>query len=244
MKKKQKEKNGKLLDYSKCSDELKRKLDETRAKEWAKWKEFGASVVIDSKQLKELLDEGHQVIPTQWVELDKNYNKRLVDPTVEEKLKSRLVVRGDLEKGDPRSDSPTASLEAQNMVFSFAVSLLPMICGGATLSGGGAKPSGVLEAGDGRLRGRDARFPQPAAQRRGLRRVEAVHAQRLRGVRAPEIAAAVRKEAALPQHVPAGRPREGPAAVALVVGVEGVRGVDVGVGWSLSAPEDCGKSSR
>ena len=122
VKKKQKEKNGKLLDYSKCSDELKRKLDETRAKEWAKWKEFGASVVIDSKQLKELLDEGHQVIPTQWVELDKNYNKRMVDPTVEEKLKSRLAVRGDLEKADPRSDSPTASLEAQNMVFSFAAS--------------------------------------------------------------------------------------------------------------------------
>ena len=120
VKKKQKEKNGKLLDYAKCSDELKRKLDETRAKEWSKWKEFGASVVIDSKQLQELLDEGHQVIPAQWVELDKNYSKRLVDPTVEEKLKSRLVVRGNLEKGDPRSDSPTASLEAQNMVFSFA----------------------------------------------------------------------------------------------------------------------------
>ena len=62
VKKKQKEKNGKLLDYAKCSDELKRKLDETRAKEWSKWKEFGASVVIDSKQLQELLDEGHQVI--------------------------------------------------------------------------------------------------------------------------------------------------------------------------------------
>ena len=121
-KKKQKEKNGKLLDYAKCSDELKRKLDETRAKEWSKWKEFGASVVIDSKQLQELLGEGHQVIPTQWVELDKNYSKRLVNPTVEEKLKSRLVVRGDLEKGDPRSDSPRASLEAQNMVFSFAAS--------------------------------------------------------------------------------------------------------------------------
>ena len=32
VKKRQKEKNGKLLDYSKCSDELKRKLDATRAK--------------------------------------------------------------------------------------------------------------------------------------------------------------------------------------------------------------------
>ena len=41
---------------------------------------------------------------------------------MEAKYKSRLVVRGDLEQGDPRSDSPTASIEAQNLVFSFAAS--------------------------------------------------------------------------------------------------------------------------
>ena len=50
----------------------------------------------------------------------------------------------------------------------------------------------------------------------------------------PEIAAAVRKEAALPQHVP-GRPGEGLPAVALVVRLEGLRGVDVGVGHRLVA---------
>ena len=77
---------------------------------------------MDDAQYDELIREGHQVIPTQWVELDKNHNKRLLDPTVEPNYKSRLVVRGDLEKGDPRSDSPTASIEAQNLVFSFAAS--------------------------------------------------------------------------------------------------------------------------
>ena len=34
------------------------------------------------------------------------------------------MVRGCLEEGDPRSDSPTADLEAQNMIFSFAASSL------------------------------------------------------------------------------------------------------------------------
>ena len=77
---------------------------------------------MDDAQYDELIREGHQVIPTQWVELEKNHNKRLLDPTVEPNYKSRLVVRGDLEQGDPRSDSPTASIEAQNLVFSFAAS--------------------------------------------------------------------------------------------------------------------------
>ena len=77
-----------------------------------------------------------------------------------------------------------------------------------------------------------AEMPDSAAQRRRLRRVEAVHTQRLHGVHAPKVAAAVREEAALSQHVP-GRPREGLAAVALVVGLEGLRGVDVGVGHRL-----------
>ena len=60
------------------------------------------------------------MIPTQLVDLDKNHSKRLLDPTAEAKYKSRLVLRSDLEKGDPRSDSPTAGIEAQNFVFSFA----------------------------------------------------------------------------------------------------------------------------
>ena len=52
----------------------------------------------------------------------------MLDPTVPPKYKSRLVVRGDLEEGDPRSDSPTADLEAQNMIFSFAASRKLEVC--------------------------------------------------------------------------------------------------------------------
>ena len=117
--KKQKEKHGKILMYHK---DAQKELDKSRAKEWAKWQDFSAAIILDDAQYDELIREGHQVIPTQWVELDKNHNKRLLDPTVEPNYKSRLVVRGDLEKGDPRSDSPTASIEAQNSVFSFAAS--------------------------------------------------------------------------------------------------------------------------
>ncbi|CAE7211787.1 RE1 [Symbiodinium sp. CCMP2592] len=120
--KKQKEKHGKILMYHKCPEDVQKELDKSRAKEWAKWQDFSAAIILDDAQYDELIREGHQVIPTQWVELDKNHNKRLLDPTVEANYKSRLVVRGDLEKGDPRSDSPTASIEAQNLVFSFAAS--------------------------------------------------------------------------------------------------------------------------
>ena len=43
---------------------------------------------------------------------------------VPSKYKSRLVVRGDLEKeiDNVRSDSPTCDIEAQNLIFSFAAS--------------------------------------------------------------------------------------------------------------------------
>ena len=126
--KRQKEKHGKNLVYSKCPEDVQKELDKTREKEWNKWKEFSAAIVIDKQQLEELVREGHQIVPTQWVEVDKNHAQRLLDPSIEPKYKSRLVVRGDLEQGDPRSDSPTASIEAQNIVFSFAASRRLKIC--------------------------------------------------------------------------------------------------------------------
>ena len=126
--KRQKEKHGKNLVYSKCPEDVQKELDKTREKEWNKWKEFSAALVIDKKQLEELVREGHQIVPTQWVEVDKNHAQRLLDPSIEPTYKSRLVVRGDLEQGDPRSDSPTASIEAQNIVFSFAASRRLKIC--------------------------------------------------------------------------------------------------------------------
>ena len=78
-------------------------------------------------ELQELIDEGHIPIPTQWVEVDKKEHLRKPDTPIEEhetELKSRLVVRGGLEKGTEnlRSDSPTCDTEAQNLIFSYAAS--------------------------------------------------------------------------------------------------------------------------
>ena len=125
---KQKEKHGKNLVYSRCPEDVQKELDKTREKEWNKWKEFSAAIAIDKKQLEELVREGHQIVPTQWVEVDKNFPQRLLVPSVEPKYKSRFVVRGDLEQGDPRSDSPTASIKAPSLhqdVSKYAVRTSP-----------------------------------------------------------------------------------------------------------------------
>ncbi|CAE7418365.1 GIP [Symbiodinium sp. CCMP2592] len=115
--KKQKEKNGKLLVYAKCSPEVQAELDKTREKEWNKWKEFSAAVVIDKNQLEELIREGHQIIPTQWVEVDKHHAQRLADPTVEAKYKSRLVVRGDLEQGEIIDEFKCGTVESDSFRY-------------------------------------------------------------------------------------------------------------------------------
>ena len=120
--KKAKEKQGKLLIYHKQPTAVQRGLDASRQKEWQKWQDFDAAIKLTPEQFDELRNEGHQVIPTQWIETDKNEPLRTKGKDVEPLYKSRLVVRGDLEQGDLRSDSPTADIEAQNLIFSFAAS--------------------------------------------------------------------------------------------------------------------------
>ncbi|CAE7355602.1 unnamed protein product [Symbiodinium sp. CCMP2456] len=63
--KNQKEKHGKILMYRKCPEDVQKELDKSREK----------------------------VIPAQWVKLNKNHNKRLLDPSVEPKYKSRLTIK-------------------------------------------------------------------------------------------------------------------------------------------------------
>ena len=76
-----------------------------------------------------MLDQGYQSIPTQWIEVDKNDAIRTPSgPYVPPKYKSRLVGRGDLDSIDVRSDSPTAEIEAQNLVCSFAAAKRLTIC--------------------------------------------------------------------------------------------------------------------
>ena len=103
---------GKTLRYEHCDEKTRAGLDASRAKEWKKWLDFGASVKIQGKVLEELLNEGHKLVPTQWVEQDKGDNT----------YKSRLVACGQLEtdRKKIRSDSPTCPLEAFNLIASFA----------------------------------------------------------------------------------------------------------------------------
>lgn len=118
---------GKVFTYEKCSPELQKGIDGSRKVEWDKWKQFNAAIDLDEKHYRELIAEGHEEVPLKWVDTDKNDALRGSQPDIEVKHKSRLVTRGDLESGDIRSDSPTADIEAQNLVFSFASSRKVMI---------------------------------------------------------------------------------------------------------------------
>ena len=113
---------GKVFTYEKCSPELQQGIDGSRKVEWKKWKQFNAAIDLGDKRYRELIAEGHEEVPLKWVDTDKNDALRGSQPDIKVKHKSRLVTRGDLESGDIRSDSPTADIEAQNLVFSFASS--------------------------------------------------------------------------------------------------------------------------
>ena len=63
-------------------------------------------------------------MPTRWVDVDRNaHMRRDGGPLVLPDYKSRLCGRGDLEGIDGlRADSPTAEIEAHNLLFSFGAS--------------------------------------------------------------------------------------------------------------------------
>ena len=101
------------------SDQATRKgMDVSRAKEWQKWKDFGASVKLTGQVLKDLMQEGHKPIPTQWVDTKKSDGS----------YKARLVACGQLEqnKKEIRSDAPTCPMEAFNLIASFAAPICLM----------------------------------------------------------------------------------------------------------------------
>ena len=64
--------NEKNLSYNACPADIEAKVRQCRAKEWQKWKEFNAGVILSKAELQELLDDGVKVNPMQWVETDKN----------------------------------------------------------------------------------------------------------------------------------------------------------------------------
>ena len=66
---------------------------------------------LQGQVLDELLTEGHKPVPTQWIENRKDGGE----------LKSRFVACGQFEdRKGIRSDAPTCSLEAFNLITRFA----------------------------------------------------------------------------------------------------------------------------
>ena len=112
---------GNNLKYEQVDAKTRAKLDKSREAEWKKWMDFDAGVIVQGETLQELLDDGVPLIPTQWIETDEN--EHLKRPGVEHDAvtKSRLVACGHLENREGlRTDSPTASVEALNLICSFA----------------------------------------------------------------------------------------------------------------------------
>jgi hypothetical protein len=115
---------GRNLDYATSDPVTQAGIREARKKEWAKWMKFQAVVPIEGAELTKMLEEGNRIIPTRWVDTDKAFFKRTPDgPYVPPEYKSRLVVRGDMERQEGlRTDSPTCDLSALRLVLSYAAS--------------------------------------------------------------------------------------------------------------------------
>ena len=85
---------------------------------------FKACMVLTKQETKELVEEGFEILPMQWVETDKNAHKRSAKhgngKPVEMLLKSRLVGCGNFETvKNLRTDSPTGDVDQHNLVFSW-----------------------------------------------------------------------------------------------------------------------------
>ena len=107
---------GPELNYQKASPELKKGLDASRQKEWSNWQKYTNMRKITKDEFNEMKrkDGTLRIIPTRWVDTDK------AEAGQPQKLKSRFVVRGDLEDSSSmRTDSPTGSQVAMGILLSY-----------------------------------------------------------------------------------------------------------------------------
>ncbi|CAL1129119.1 unnamed protein product [Cladocopium goreaui] len=115
---------AKTVDIRKVSPEIRALMMEARTAEWEKYKSFNAAIPIWGKELQNLLDEGHKVIPSKWVETDKHEHLKGA-PEYSPKMKARLVICGnfeDVSREDVRCDAPTADAESHCLLASWAAS--------------------------------------------------------------------------------------------------------------------------
>ena len=111
-------KKSKNINFETSDQFTQSGLTESRKVEGAKWKQFNA---VYPPELEQLLVQGHQPIPLQWVEIDKtSTNGAKVVLMFAPLFKSRLVSRGDLEETiGVRTDSPTCDIEGLNILLSW-----------------------------------------------------------------------------------------------------------------------------
>ena len=111
---------GTNLDYKRSTPDVRKCIIEARKTEWEKWLRFGAAIVVTEEQVQELINKGHTLYPTQWVDTDKNQHLKHT-PDYKAKYKSRLVACGQFENcPELRTDSPTCSVEGINILLSWA----------------------------------------------------------------------------------------------------------------------------
>lgn len=118
---------GKELHFQECSEEIQQGLLETRKKEWNNWKQFKAVKIIPPEEVESFINNNQdmEILPTRWLEINKG---EVGEAT---KLKSRIIVRGDLEKNNNlRTDSPTTSQLFLNIIISYSA------CTGRALGSG------------------------------------------------------------------------------------------------------------
>ena len=114
---------GKQFNYFREPEWIRKGIDESRRAEWQKWSRFMAVRPIERAEAEALIREGHPAIDTQWIDTDKNLHLKREGHSHEVQFKSRLVERGDQETTEGiRTDSPTAEIEAVNLVISWCAS--------------------------------------------------------------------------------------------------------------------------
>ena len=93
---------GREINFDKADTQTRLKLTHTRKNEWNNWKQFQAVDVVKPEHVNKFLAEHPelQVLPTRWVDTDK------AEVGQESKLKSRLVVRGDMETSEGLRTEP------------------------------------------------------------------------------------------------------------------------------------------
>ena len=91
---KQLEKRGKLLKYDKVDDPTKLLLNESRLVEWNRYKKYNAVTVISRQTGLQMIKDGAEGLPTQWIEVDRNEKERTEDNPLPPEMRSRLLARG------------------------------------------------------------------------------------------------------------------------------------------------------